>query len=142
MHDDVLALVDAHLAELQVARDQLAAARRVAPGERRAAVLHSIAVSEAYVAAAYKLVAGSGPTTPHLPDDAVDGYGTVNPATGAGNWTPTSRSAFPSTTPRIRASVLSPIRSAPDDVARVTDAVHAQFDHPGVTDHRAHGRAS
>ena len=57
MHHDMLILLDAHLAHLRAARDQLAAIRRVAPGERRASVLHTIDVSERYVAQARTLLA-------------------------------------------------------------------------------------
>ena len=46
MHHDMLTLLDGYLAQLRAARDQLAATRRVAPGERRAAVLHTVDLSE------------------------------------------------------------------------------------------------
>jgi hypothetical protein len=57
MHHDILALLDAHLAHLYAVRNQLAACRRVAPGERRAAVLNTIDVSERYAAQARMLLA-------------------------------------------------------------------------------------
>ena len=57
MHHDILTLLDAHLAQLCAARNQLAATRRVAPGERRAAVLHTIDVTERYASQARTLMA-------------------------------------------------------------------------------------
>ena len=57
MHHDILALLDGHLAHLRAARDQLAATRRVTPGERRAAVLHTVDLSECYLSHARTLLA-------------------------------------------------------------------------------------
>lgn len=57
MHYDMLAMLDAYLAQLRAARDQLAATRRVAPGERHTAVLDTIALSEQYVSGARDLLA-------------------------------------------------------------------------------------
>jgi hypothetical protein len=57
MHDDILTLLDAHLALLRAARDQLAASRRVSPGERRSAVLHAAEASERFAVQARLLLA-------------------------------------------------------------------------------------
>lgn len=57
MHYDILALLDAHLAQLRTARNQLAASRRVAPGERHTAVMTTIDVSEQYASQARTLLA-------------------------------------------------------------------------------------
>lgn len=57
MHHDILTLLDAHLAHLRAARDQLAACRRVTPGERRAAVMHTADLSERFAAQARALLA-------------------------------------------------------------------------------------
>ncbi|MFF5228900.1 hypothetical protein [Dactylosporangium sp. NPDC000521] len=57
MHHDMLALLDAYLAQLSAARDQLAATRRVAPGERRTAALHTVDISEQYASQARDLLA-------------------------------------------------------------------------------------
>ncbi|GAA1499917.1 hypothetical protein GCM10009827_004130 [Dactylosporangium maewongense] len=57
MHYDMLALLDAHLAQLSAARNQLAATRRVAPGERRTAALYTIDISEQYALQARGLLA-------------------------------------------------------------------------------------
>ncbi|GAA3217661.1 hypothetical protein ACFO1B_46235 [Dactylosporangium siamense] len=67
MHHDILALLDAHLAHLRAARDQLAATRRVTPGERRAAVLHTVEVSERYAAHARFLLAELDAEEPRVP---------------------------------------------------------------------------
>lgn len=57
MHHDILMLLDAHLAHLHAARDQLAACRRVTPGERRAAVARTADLSARYAAQARELLA-------------------------------------------------------------------------------------
>ncbi len=71
MHHDILALLDAHLAHLRAARDQLAACRRVGPGERRAAVLHTADLSERYAAQARTLLADLDTPAPGTPPQTV-----------------------------------------------------------------------
>jgi hypothetical protein len=62
MHDDMLTLLDAHLAHLRTLREQLAASRRVTPGERHAAALRSAEASERFAAHARMLLAGQAVT--------------------------------------------------------------------------------
>lgn len=61
MHDDMLRMVDDCLSHLYVVRRELAAARRVNPGERRAAVLRAIRVAQRFTADAERLLAECDP---------------------------------------------------------------------------------
>ena len=63
MHDEVLTLIDGCVSRLLEARQELAAARRVHPGERRTAVLHAISAAEEFSAAAHRTVGEPQPHT-------------------------------------------------------------------------------
>jgi uncharacterized protein with PhoU and TrkA domain len=61
MHDEVLALMDDCLTRLMLMRADLAASRRVEPGERRATVLQAIAAAEQFADAAGRAIEESKP---------------------------------------------------------------------------------
>lgn len=56
MHDDVLARLDGHLAELALIRGDLVKARPVHPGERRTALLRAVRTSRRFVRETAKLL--------------------------------------------------------------------------------------
>ena len=56
MHDDVLARLDGHLAELALIRGDLVRARPVHPGERRVALLRAVRTSRRFVRETAKLL--------------------------------------------------------------------------------------
>ncbi|WP_432989013.1 hypothetical protein [Dactylosporangium sp. CA-233914] len=56
MHHDLLALLDAHLAELTALRHVLSAPRPVYPGERRAAAEETVRAADRYGRAAGALL--------------------------------------------------------------------------------------
>ena len=61
MHDQVLNLLDDCVARLLLLRDDLAASRRVLPGERRLAVLEAIEAAEHFAAAASQAIGDPEP---------------------------------------------------------------------------------
>jgi alkanesulfonate monooxygenase SsuD/methylene tetrahydromethanopterin reductase-like flavin-dependent oxidoreductase (luciferase family) len=64
VHNDLLWLLDAHLAEMQGLRDLLAAPRPVRPGERWAAALESAQTAQRYARAVDSLLFTTAPATP------------------------------------------------------------------------------
>ena len=60
MHIDILDLLDDTLSRLLTVRGELAAARRVEPGERQSAVVEAIEVAREFTASATMLLEGVG----------------------------------------------------------------------------------
>ncbi|MEU4689263.1 hypothetical protein [Actinoplanes sp. NPDC023714] len=60
MHIDILDLLDDTLSRLLTVRGELAAARRVEPGERQSAVVEAIEVAREFTASATRLLEGVG----------------------------------------------------------------------------------
>ncbi|GGN71866.1 hypothetical protein GCM10010112_39520 [Actinoplanes lobatus] len=56
MHDEMMTLIDDCIARMTLLRDQLAASRRVQPGERHTTVLDAIAVAERFATEATRTV--------------------------------------------------------------------------------------
>lgn len=74
MHNDILDLLDDTLRRLLTVRGELAAARRVLPGERRSAVLEAIEAAREFSASASALLEGASKGTPPRAGDRADGH--------------------------------------------------------------------
>lgn len=73
MHDEMMVLFDDCIERMLRLRGQLAASRRVHPGERQATVFDAIEVAEHFAAEATRTVRSAPPSTPPVPQPAAAG---------------------------------------------------------------------